>query len=62
MIMCQVIFDVSLEVNEGELVSIVGSHGAGKTTILRAISGLIRPFSGEIEFEGSASMLCLLIK
>ncbi|HHY03737.1 MAG TPA: ABC transporter ATP-binding protein [Thermoanaerobacterales bacterium] len=47
-----VIFDVSFEVNEGELVSIVGSNGAGKTTILRAISGLIRPFSGEIEFEG----------
>lgn len=47
-----VIFDVSFEVNEGELVSVVGSNGAGKTTILRAISGLIRPFSGEIEFEG----------
>lgn len=47
-----VIFDVSFEVNEGELVSIVGSNGAGKTTILRAVSGLIKPLSGEIEFLG----------
>lgn len=47
-----VIFDVSFEVNEGELVSIVGSNGAGKTTILRTISGLIKPMAGEIEFMG----------
>ncbi len=47
-----VIFDVSFEVREGELVSIVGSNGAGKTTILRAISGLIKPLAGEIEFMG----------
>lgn len=47
-----VIFDVSFEISEGEMVSIIGSNGAGKTTILRAISGLIKPFSGEIEFLG----------
>jgi len=47
-----VIFDVSFEVREGELVSIVGSNGAGKTTILRTISGLIKPLAGEIEFMG----------
>lgn len=47
-----VLFDVSFEVNEGEVVSIVGSNGAGKTTILRTISGILKPFSGEIEFMG----------
>jgi branched-chain amino acid transport system ATP-binding protein len=47
-----VIFDVSFEVNEGELVSIVGSNGAGKTTILKTISGLLKPMGGEIEFMG----------
>lgn len=47
-----VLFDVSFEVKKGEVVSIVGSNGAGKTTILRAISGILKPFSGEIEFMG----------
>lgn len=47
-----VVFDVSLEVNKAEFVAIVGSNGAGKTTILRTISGLLKPISGEIEFEG----------
>jgi len=48
----QIVFDVSLEIQQREVVSLVGSNGAGKTTILRAISGLLRPFSGEILFEG----------
>lgn len=47
-----VLFDISFEVNEGQVVSIVGSNGAGKTTILRTISGVLKPFSGEIEFMG----------
>ncbi|MBQ6607245.1 MAG: ABC transporter ATP-binding protein [Firmicutes bacterium] len=47
-----VVFDVSLEVKEKEVVSIVGSNGAGKTTILRGLSGLIRPMGGSIEFLG----------
>jgi len=47
-----VIFDVSLDVNEKEVVSIVGSNGAGKSTILRGLSGLIRPMDGTIEFMG----------
>jgi branched-chain amino acid transport system ATP-binding protein len=44
---------VSLKVNEGEVVSIIGANGAGKTTILRAISGLKKPTSGEIIFRGN---------
>lgn len=44
--------DVSIEVNRGEIVSIIGSNGAGKSTLLRTISGLLRGRSGSISFEG----------
>jgi branched-chain amino acid transport system ATP-binding protein len=44
--------DVSLEVREGELVTLIGANGAGKTTTLKAISGLLPLASGRIEFEG----------
>jgi branched-chain amino acid transport system ATP-binding protein len=47
-----VLYDVSFQVEEGEIVSIVGSNGAGKSTILRTISGLLHPERGEIEFFG----------
>ena len=43
---------ISLEINEGEVVSIIGANGAGKTTTLQTISGLITPKSGSIIFEG----------
>lgn len=43
--------DISLKVNEGEIVSIVGANGAGKTTMLRTISGLKKPAAGEIRFN-----------
>jgi len=43
---------VSLHVNEGEVVALLGANGAGKTTTLNAISGLIRPRRGEIVFDG----------
>jgi branched-chain amino acid transport system ATP-binding protein len=46
------LFDVSLEVREGEIVSLVGANGAGKSTALQAISGLLKPRSGEILFGG----------
>ncbi|ANK61736.1 MULTISPECIES: ABC transporter ATP-binding protein [Loigolactobacillus] len=43
---------VSFDVNEGEIVSLIGANGAGKTTILKTISGLMRPASGKIIYEG----------
>jgi len=47
----QVVFGTSLEVRTNELVGLVGGNGSGKSTILRAISGMIRPWSGEIIFH-----------
>jgi branched-chain amino acid transport system ATP-binding protein len=44
---------VSLTVAQGELVALIGSNGAGKTTVLRTISGLLRPSAGTITFEGA---------
>lgn len=44
--------DVSLHVEEGEIVTLIGANGAGKTTTLRALSGLERPASGTIAFAG----------
>lgn len=48
-----VVFGISLEVMAGELVAIVGANGAGKTTIMRTISGLAHPLEGKIMFEGT---------
>ncbi len=48
----QILFDLTLRVEEGEVVSIIGGNGAGKSTLLRAISGLLRPRRGEIRFDG----------
>lgn len=50
----QVIFDLSLEITEGEVVSIIGGNGAGKSTLLKTISGLMHPAKGEIFFEDTA--------
>lgn len=49
--MIQAVHGVSFNVNPGEIVTLIGANGAGKTTILRTISGLIRPKSGQILFE-----------
>jgi len=43
---------ISLEVREGEIVTLIGANGAGKSTTLRTISGLVRPTSGSIKYEG----------
>lgn len=46
--------DVSMEVKEGEIVSLIGANGAGKTTLLQTISGLLKKTSGEVVFLGKS--------
>lgn len=48
----EVLKDVSLEVNTGDIVTIIGANGAGKSTLLKAIFGLIKPTSGKVLHEG----------
>lgn len=49
----QVVYNLSMRVEEGEVVSIIGGNGAGKSTLLRTLSGLLHPTRGEIFFEGA---------
>jgi branched-chain amino acid transport system ATP-binding protein len=50
----QALQDVRIDVNQGEIVSIIGSNGAGKSTLLRTISGLLRTRGGELTFKGES--------
>jgi len=50
--MIQAIKGVSFEVNQGEVIALIGANGAGKTTILHTITGLLHPKTGSINFEG----------
>ena len=50
--MIEAIKGISFEVNDGEIVTLIGSNGAGKTTTLQTISGLLKPDSGTIELDG----------
>jgi len=54
----QALNDVSINVQQGEIVAIIGSNGAGKSTLLRTISGLLRPRTGSIEFKGQDLTSC----
>lgn len=49
----QALWDISLAVNEGELVALIGPNGSGKTTTLRILSGLLKPASGHVRFLGN---------
>jgi branched-chain amino acid transport system ATP-binding protein len=49
----RVLWDVDLEVKEGEVVSVLGANGAGKSTLLRNVSRLLRPTGGKVEFQGA---------
>jgi len=49
----QALRGISLEVNEGEIVTLIGANGAGKSTLLKTISGLLKPKKGSIEYLGS---------
>ena len=48
----QALWDVNMEVEEGEIVAILGANGAGKTTLLNTITGIVRPASGSVSFAG----------
>ena len=50
----EVLRDVSLAVEQGQIVTLIGANGAGKTTLLKTVSGLIRPTAGAITFEGAS--------
>lgn len=49
----KVLFDISMHVDDGEVVSLVGANGAGKTTLLRIISGLMETTNGKLDFDGT---------
>ena len=54
--------DISFEVDQGEIVTLIGANGAGKSTTLKTISGLLKPKTGDILYKGSSikGMRCLL--
>ncbi len=51
--------DVSLQIREGEILTLIGANGAGKTTLLRTISGLLKPSGGQIAWQGRQSLVGL---
>jgi branched-chain amino acid transport system ATP-binding protein len=50
----EVLHDVDVTIERGQIVTLIGANGAGKTTLLKTISGLIRPTAGAIEFDGKS--------
>ena len=56
--MIQAIKGISFEVNEGEVIALIGANGAGKTTTLHTITGLLSPKAGSIFFDGQDNGPC----
>jgi branched-chain amino acid transport system ATP-binding protein len=52
----EVLHDITLDIAQGQIVTLIGANGAGKTTLLKTISGLLRPGAGSITFEGKSIM------
>ena len=48
----QILWDVSLKLEKGKLTSLVGSNGVGKTTLMRTVMGLLKPWHGSVKFNG----------
>ena len=48
----QILWDVSLQIGEGEIVALLGANGAGKTTLLNSLTGLVRPAASSVAFLG----------
>lgn len=53
----QALWDISFHVNQGEIVTLIGANGAGKTTILKTLSGLLQPRNGTISFNGTLTSM-----
>lgn len=60
--MIQAIKGISFEVNQGEVIALIGANGAGKTTTLHTVTGLISPKSGQVLFEGKILRKLRLIR
>ena len=58
----QAIKGISFEVNEGEVIALIGANGAGKTTTLQTITGMLQPKAGEIIFEGRIIFMFLCLE
>ena len=50
----QALYDLSLHVDEGETLAVIGANGAGKSTLLKTIAGLNRPSTGDVTFDGAS--------
>lgn len=53
----EIIHDLELNIEAGDFVTIIGSSGSGKTTVLKMVNGLIKPTSGHLYVEGRISMM-----
>ena len=51
-----ILWDIGFEVKDGEIVAILGSNGAGKTTMVRTITGMVKASSGKVEFNGEGPL------